>query len=108
MTKPASLYYDESHEAFRATVRRFVDKIAPFVDEWDEAGGFPRELYKKAADVGILGLGYPEEFGGSPCDQFHRIVCRGNWRAGSGGVIRQPDETIRSARRRSLAVGPGR
>ena len=55
-----SLFYDESHDAFRATVRRFVEKeIAPYVDEWDEAGGFPRELYRKAADVGILGLGYP-------------------------------------------------
>jgi len=86
MTK--SLYYDESHEAFRETVRRFVDKeIAPFVDAWDEAGGFPRELYKKAADVGILGLGYPEEYGGSPCDQFHRIVLSQELaRAGAGGV----------------------
>jgi len=86
MTK--SLYYDESHDAFRETVRRFVDKeIAPFVDEWDEAGGFPRELYKKAADVGIIGLGYPEEFGGSPCDQFHRIVLSQELaRAACGGV----------------------
>ncbi|HMN72333.1 MAG TPA: acyl-CoA dehydrogenase family protein [Rhodoblastus sp.] len=88
MTAPKSLYYDESHEAFRATVRRFVEKeIAPFVDEWDEAGGFPRELYKKAADVGILGLGYPEEYGGSPCDQFHRIVLSQELaRSGAGGV----------------------
>ena len=86
MTK--SLYYDESHDAFRETVRRFVDKeIAPFVDEWDEAGGFPRELYKKAADVGIIGLGYPEEYGGSPCDQFHRIVLSQELaRAACGGV----------------------
>ncbi|MFV0280038.1 MAG: acyl-CoA dehydrogenase family protein [Rhodoblastus sp.] len=88
MTDTKSPYYDESHEAFRETARRFVDKeIAPFVDEWDEAGTFPRELYKKAADVGLLGLGYPEEYGGSPCDQFHRIVLSQELsRAACGGV----------------------
>ena len=88
MTTTDSLFYDESHEAFRASVRKFVEKeISPFVDEWDEAGGFPRELYKKAADAGLLGLGYPEEFGGTPCDQFHRIVMSQELaRSGAGGV----------------------
>ena len=102
-----SLYYDESHEAFRDTVRRFVEKeISPFVDEWDEAGGFPRELYKKAADVGILGLGYPEEYGGSPCDQFHRIVLSQELaRSGAGGVSASlMSHTIGSPP--ILAVGP--
>ncbi len=107
MTTSKSPYYDESHEAFRATVRRFVDKeIAPFVDEWDEAGTFPRELYKKAADVGILGLGYPEEYGGSPCDQFHRIVLAQEMaRAACGGVSASLNShTIGSPP--ILAVGP--
>lgn len=108
MTSTAkSLYYDESHEAFRATVRRFVEKeISPFVDEWDEAGGFPRELYKKAADVGILGLGYPEEYGGSPCDQFHRLVLSAELaRAACGGVSASlMSHTIGSPP--ILAVGP--
>ena len=102
-----SLYYDESHEAFRDTERRFVEReISPFVDEWDEAGGFPRELYKKAADVGILGLGYPEEYGGSPCDQFHRIVLSQELaRSGAGGVSASlMSHTIGSPP--ILAVGP--
>ena len=83
-----SPFYDESHEALRDTVRRFAEReIAPHIDEWDDAGEFPRDLYKKAADVGILGLGFPEEYGGSPCDQFHRIVQSQELaRAGSGGV----------------------
>ena len=86
--RPRSLFYDESHEALRETVRRFTEKeIAPYVDEWDDAGEFPRELYKKASAVGILGLGFPEEYGGSPCDQFHKIVQSQELaRAGSGGV----------------------
>jgi acyl-CoA dehydrogenase len=83
-----SPYYTESHEAFRTSVRRFVEQeIAPFVDEWDEAGGFPRELYRKAAAVGLLGLGFPEEFGGVPGDGFFSIVASQELaRAGSGGV----------------------
>lgn len=83
-----SPYYTDSHEAFRASLRRFVEReIAPFVDEWDEAGGFPRELYRKAADVGLLGLRFPEEFGGVPGDEFFAIIAAQELaRAGSGGV----------------------
>lgn len=85
---PASPFYTEAHQAFRATMRRFVQQeIAPFVNAWDEEGGFPRELYRKAAAVGLLGLGYPEEYGGTPCDLFMRIVAAQEMaRAGSGGV----------------------
>jgi acyl-CoA dehydrogenase len=83
-----SPYYSESHAAFRDTLRRFVEReIAPFVDEWDEAEGFPRELYRKAADVGLLGLGFPEEYGGIPGDEFFGIIAAQELaRAGSGGI----------------------
>jgi acyl-CoA dehydrogenase len=72
----------------RTAVRRFVQKeITPFVNEWEEAGSFPRELYAKAARAGVLGVGYPEEWGGVPGDLFLQIVV---WeelaRCGSGGV----------------------
>ena len=66
-SEPKSPFYTAEHEAFRASLRRFVEReIAPHADQWDEAGGFPRELYEKAAAVGLLGLGYPEEYGGTP------------------------------------------
>ena len=81
--------YTEAHHAWRATVRRFVEtEIMPNVDEWDEAGTFPRELYKKAADVGIIGLGYPEEFGGTPVDDgyFAIITSEEFARSSAGGV----------------------
>jgi acyl-CoA dehydrogenase len=83
-----SPHYNESHEAFRTTLRRFVEQeIAPFVDAWDEAEGFPRDLYRKAAEVGLLGLGFPEEFGGVPGDAFFGIIASQELaRAGSGGV----------------------
>ena len=45
---PLSPFYTEEHEAFRRTVRRFVEReIMPHVDQWDEAEEFPRELYER-------------------------------------------------------------
>src|SRR3569832_2235275 len=76
------------HDAFREVMRRFVDKeIAPFAHEWDEAGEFPRALYRKAAEIGLLGLGFPEEHGGVAADQFMKIVASQELaQAGAGGV----------------------
>ena len=86
MTK--SPFYTAEHEAFRDVVRRFVEKeIAPFASAWDEAGEFPRALYAKAAEIGLLGLGFPDEFGGVAADQFMHIVASQELaRAGAGGV----------------------
>ena len=71
-----SPFYTEEHEAWRRTLRRWVDnEIAPFVNEWDEAETFPRELYAKASEVGLLRLGFPEEYGGIPDkDPFLSII----------------------------------
>ena len=53
------------HEAWRTQLRRFIDQeIAPYAEEWDEAGHIPIELWPKAGAVGLLGLGYPEAYGG--------------------------------------------
>jgi acyl-CoA dehydrogenase len=83
-----SPFYTAEHEAFRAVMRRFVAKeIEPFAHQWDEAGEFPRALYAKAAEIGLLGLGFPEEFGGVPADQFMKIVASQELaRAGAGGI----------------------
>lgn len=84
----ASPYYTTDHEAFRDQLRRFVAKeITPFADQWDEAGEFPRELYKKAAAIGLLQLNFPEEHGGIAADRFYAIIAGQELaRAGSGGV----------------------
>ena len=76
------------HQAYRDTVRRFVEReILPHAAAWDEAGEFPRELYRKAAAAGLLGLGFPEEYGGTPADYFFRIVSAEEFaRAGTGGL----------------------
>ena len=68
-------YFSKSHEMVRKSVREFVHKeVLPYINDWEEAGEFPRDIYKKAADIGILGMAYPEEYGGTPGDIFFRIV----------------------------------
>ncbi len=89
MAAARSPYYTEEHEALRDTVRKFVARhITPHVDAWETAKSFPRELYKQAGDVGLLGIGFPEELGGMGGDEFHRIVVTEELtRCGSGGVV---------------------
>ena len=87
-TRVQSPFYTADHEAFRDVMRRFVSReIEPYAHEWDEAGEFPRELYRKASEIGLLGLGFPEEYGGVPADQFMKIVVSQELaRAGAGGI----------------------
>lgn len=90
MTVFAPGLLSEEHEAFRDSVKRFVRKeIEPCVNDWDEQGEFPRELYTRAAEAGLLGLGFPEEYGGMAVpDPFYNIVLMEEFtRAGSGGII---------------------
>ena len=85
---PAGHHFSAEHEAFRAGVRAFVEReIAPHVAAWDEAGSFPRGLYRKAAAIGLLGVGYPEALGGTPADVFMTLAAAEEIaRAGSGGL----------------------
>jgi acyl-CoA dehydrogenase len=77
-----------SHEEWRTQLRRFVDaEIMPYADDWDEAGEIPEELWPKAAAVGLLGLGYPEQYGGTPGDVWlTQIATEELSRVGVGGV----------------------
>ena len=85
----ASPFYTAEHAAFRDLMRRFVTKeITPFVEEWDDAGSFPRELYRKAAEVGLLGMGFPEACGGNDGDLFMTFIAAQELaRCGAGGVL---------------------
>lgn len=85
-----SPYYSQEHEAFRAQVRRFVDtECVPNIDQWEAAEELPRELHRKAAAAGILGVGFPEDCGGLGIeDPFFGIVLTEELtRAGSGGLV---------------------
>lgn len=61
--------FTEEHNMIRDTVKRFArTEIAPHAAEWDEAGEFPVELFKKAAELGLFGIRLDPEWGGSGLD----------------------------------------
>jgi acyl-CoA dehydrogenase len=77
-------------EALTDTLKRFtLERIAPNVAAWDEAGEFPRELYREAASLGLLGLGYPEALGGTPAPFALRNAASETMahHSGSGGLM---------------------
>jgi acyl-CoA dehydrogenase len=87
-SETSSPFYTPTHIAWRDTLRRWVDReIAPNATAWDEACEIPRDLYYKAANLGLLQLGYPEEFGGLPSDPFMSIITTQELaRPGAGGI----------------------
>lgn len=82
-------YFDETHDAMRDTARKFIEaEVAPFLNTWEDEEEFPRELYRKAAEAGFMGLGYPAELGGLECDIFHRVAMTEEFvKAGSIGLV---------------------
>ena len=85
-----SPFYDETHQAVAESVRKFVaTEVEPNIDQWERDGELPRELHRKAAAAGVLGLGYPEEYGGHSegFDIFHALVQTEELSApGAGGL----------------------
>lgn len=69
------LFETNEHAELRRNVKRFAEReIAPYAHAWEEAEEFPRDLYSKAASAGLLGIGYPEEWGGAGGDLTHGVV----------------------------------
>lgn len=78
------------HEQWRDQLRKFIDaEISPYANQWDEDGHIPDDLWLKAGAMGILGLGYPEDVGGTSegIDLWHlNILNEEMSRFGAGGV----------------------
>jgi len=69
------LFETDEHARLREQVRRFAaSEIAPHALEWEERCEFPIELYRRAAEVGLTGIGYPEALGGAGGDFSHTLV----------------------------------
>src|SRR2546422_11646489 len=67
--------FTPEHELFRRNLRAYVEKeLAPHALEWDEAGIFPREVFTGLAEIGALGINYPESVGGSDGDYWFVVV----------------------------------
>ena len=68
-------YFRDEHELFRLAVRRFVqEKITPNVDDWEENGEIPRDLFLQLGQLGFLGIEYPDTYGGSNADFWMTVV----------------------------------
>ncbi|MGZ4189832.1 MAG: acyl-CoA dehydrogenase family protein, partial [Actinomycetota bacterium] len=80
--------FTEEHDAFRDSVRQFIQKeIAPNVEEWERARDFPRDLYQRFGELGLLGLKYEEGYGGTGPDLIaDAIVNEELAQCGAGGV----------------------
>lgn len=76
MTKSgADIYGSESHQAFRETVRKFMQtKIAPRAREFDRAGRFDTSLYREMGDLGFLGIRYDPAHGGLGLDYSYQAI----------------------------------
>ena len=65
----------EEHRMIRRMVREFAEKeIAPRAEEMDETDRFPDDLFRRMGELGILGLPFPEEYGGSGCDYMSLVI----------------------------------
>ncbi len=89
-SKLVNSFLNNEHKEWQHQLRRYFDsQVIPYANDWDEAGEIPDELWSSAAKLGILGLGYPEEFGGisEGIDIWHKnIVNEEMGRMGVGGV----------------------
>lgn len=86
----ANEYETDEHREWRHQLNRFFNKeIAPYAADWDEQCSLPDQLWLKAASIGILGLGYPEQYGGTSqgIDVWHKNILNEEFsRIGVGGL----------------------
>ena len=79
--------FSPDHEAFRDTVKRFIEEhVTPFHAEWEKAGQVPRSLWAKAGELGLLCVNVPEQYGGLGGDfLYSAILVEEMARAGATG-----------------------
>jgi acyl-CoA dehydrogenase len=80
--------FTDEHEQLREAIRRFVAKeLRPHVGEWEDAQWFPNDVFTRMAELGYLGLKYPEQYGGQGGDYVHdAVLVEELTGAGSGGL----------------------
>jgi acyl-CoA dehydrogenase len=80
--------FGEEHEPLRQEIRRFVaEELRPHAAEWEAAAWFPDEVFHRMAEVGLLGLKYPVEYGGRGGGYLEDAVLHEELgRCGSGGL----------------------
>jgi acyl-CoA dehydrogenase len=70
-----SIYFSEEHEMLRDQIRRFIDEeVKPNGEAWEEAGFVPRKVLARMGALGLLGIRYPGQYGGSELDTLGTVV----------------------------------
>jgi acyl-CoA dehydrogenase len=87
LTPPTPPFSDE-HNELRTSIRGFIEReLTPHAQRWEDERWFPDEVFGKLAAQGLLGLKYPEEYGGQGGDYLHEAVMIEELaRTGSGGT----------------------
>ena len=66
----------DQQQLLRRAVREFAEtEIRPFVREWDDAQAFPRSLVAKMAALGLMGIQFPEQYGGAAMSAIDYCIC---------------------------------
>jgi len=70
-----NIYLNEQHDMLRETIRRFVDgEVLPYADQWELDGMTPRSVLRQMGELGLLGIRYPEKYGGSELDTLATVL----------------------------------
>jgi len=70
-----TIYDRPEHDQLRATVARFLaDAVEPYGEQWEERGFVPREVLRKLGGLGLLGITYPPDYGGTGADGITSVV----------------------------------
>ncbi|WP_433222515.1 acyl-CoA dehydrogenase family protein [Microtetraspora malaysiensis] len=81
--------FEDEHLLFRQTVREFLAReVVPHHPQWEKDGIVPREVWKKAGEIGMFGFSVPEQYGGSGITDFryNAVVVEEIIRAGASGL----------------------
>src|SRR3954447_16068593 len=81
--------FEEEHQLFRETVKEFLAReVTPHHGQWEKDGIVPREVWKKAGELGMFGFGVPEEYGGAGITDFryNAVIVEEIIRSGASGL----------------------
>ena len=105
-----NMWTTPERQQLRKTVRSFAEReILPHVDDWERIGELPRDLSRRAAEAGLLGVGFAEEFGGEGGDAADvAIICEELHEAGTPGGVFASLFTVGIAVPHMIASGDAR
>lgn len=70
-----SIYFTEEHQAFRESLKDFLQKeVVPHIEKWEKTGTIDRFIWEKFGEMGYFGLAYPEAYGGLDLDLFYTVI----------------------------------